>query len=390
MAFDYAKAYQQFIDEEFAAASATAWMIPEAGKVRFTGGRDIEISTLSTTGLGNYDAGKADGSAYPQGTVTNSWKSYTLSMDRGVKFSLDRTDPNDTGFLVTAENVIREFARNALVKEQDTYRIHRLYELANGDAAHKASHIVSAALTKTNAIATVSGLLQTVRDDAEEMDGYVALISHKHKTAFLEAANGTYHDISFGNAVSINGVTYENVMMLDDLPCVFVPQSRMKTVITVQSGDSDQGGIVAGVNAKDIACLITHCETPLAVSKLDAIKQFGPQENQLFDGTSIQARYLYDLFVPGKRLAGRSLGENGDALTEMAMERACAWCGREDIPEAMEQAVAALLLNMEGREAAVKSVTRGDTSVTYAVSDGQSAALAGLAPWRRLGRLKEG
>ena len=103
--------------------------------------------------------------------------------------------------------------------------------------------------------------------------------------------------------VSINGVTYENVMMLDDLPCVFVPQSRMKTVITVQSGDSDQGGIVAGENAKDIACLITHCETPLAVSKLDAIKQFGPQENQLFDGTSIQARYLYDLFVPGKRLA---------------------------------------------------------------------------------------
>ena len=90
-----------------------------------------------------------------------------------------------------------------------------------------------------------------------------------------------------------------------------------------------------------------------------------------------------------ERLAGRSLGENG-ALTEMAMERACAWCGREDIPEAMEQAVAALILDMEGREAAVKSVTRGDTAVTYAVSDGQSAALAGLAPWRRLGRLKEG
>ena len=53
-------------------------------------------------------------------------------------------------------------------------------------------------------------------------------------------------------------------------------------------------------------------------------------------------------------------------------------------------AVAALILDMEGREAAVKSVTRGDTSVTYAVSDGQSAALAGLAPWRKLGRLKEG
>ena len=64
-----------------------------------------------------------------------------------------------------------------------------------------------------------------------------------------------------------------------------------------------EGGILAGDGAKDIAVVITHCDTPLAVSKLDSIKQFGPQENQFFDGTSIQARYLYDLFVPEKRLA---------------------------------------------------------------------------------------
>ena len=303
MAFDYAKAYQQFIDEELAACSATAWMIPAAGKVRFTGGRDIEISTLSTTGLGRYDATKADGSAYPQGAVSNVWKSHSLSMDRGVKFSLDRSDPNDTGFLVTAENVIREFARNALVREQDTYRIHRLYSLAVTDSAHKATHIVSAALTKDNAISTVSALMQTIRDDAEEADGYVALVSQKLKNAFLESAVGTYHDISFGNAVEINGVAYDGVMMLDDLPCIFVPQSRMKTAITIQDGGSNDGGIIPGSGAKDISCLIAHCETPLAVSKLDTIKQFGPQENQLFDGTSIQARYLYDLFVPSKRLA---------------------------------------------------------------------------------------
>lgn len=303
MAFDYAKAYQQFIDEEMAAASATAWMIPQAGKVRFTGGRDVEISTLSTTGLGNYDASKADGSAYPSGTVSNVWKSYPMTMDRGVKFSLDRADPNDSGFIATAENVIREFARIALVKEQDAYRINRLYTLLDADAALKATHIVSAALTKTNAVATVSALLQTIRDDAEEMDGYVALISHKNKTAFLEAADSTYHTVTFGNTVAVNGVTYENVMLLDDLPCIFVPQSRMKTAVTIRDGDGNDGGITAAPEAQDIAVLIAHCDTPLAVSKLDSIKQFGPQENQLFDGTSIQARYLYDLFVPEKRLA---------------------------------------------------------------------------------------
>ena len=88
-------------------------------------------------------------------------------------------------------------------------------------------------------------------------------------------------------------------------------------------------------------------------------------------------------------LAGRSLGDNGDALTEMAAQRACAWCNREDIPEDMEQAVAALALFMEGGEGgAVKSVTRGDTSITYDVGEGGSPALAGLAHWRRLGQLK--
>ncbi|MEG2177051.1 MAG: hypothetical protein RRY97_09280, partial [Oscillibacter sp.] len=80
---------------------------------------------------------------------------------------------------------------------------------------------------------TVSGLLQAVRDDAEATEGFVALVSHKNKTAFLEAAAGTYHDVTFGNSVSINGVVYENVMLLDDLPCIFVPQSRMQSAITV-------------------------------------------------------------------------------------------------------------------------------------------------------------
>lgn len=263
----------------------------------------MEIFTLTTSGLGNYDASKTDGSAYPGGAVHSAWKSYPMAMDRGVKFSLDRMDPSDTHFVATAENVIREFSRNALVKEQDMYRVHRLYELLSKDGVLSKTHIVSETLTKTNAISVLSGLLQTLREDAEEAEGYVALVSHKNKNAFLEAAAGTYHDITFGNAVSVNGVAYDNVMMLDDLPCLFVPQNRMKTAIDIQDGEGNDGGILPGGGAKDIAALVVHCETPLAVGKLDSIKQFGPDENQLFDGTAIQARYLYDLFVPSGRLA---------------------------------------------------------------------------------------
>ena len=71
MALDYAKAYQTFIDEEMCACSVTQWMNPLPGVVKFDGGKDIQICELSTTGLGAYDATKTDGSAYPQGAVTN-------------------------------------------------------------------------------------------------------------------------------------------------------------------------------------------------------------------------------------------------------------------------------------------------------------------------------
>ena len=47
---------------------------------------------------------------------------------------------------------------------------------------------------------------------------------------------------------------------------------------------------------------MTACDAPLAVAKIDSLKQFGPEENQLFDGTAIQARYQYDLFVPGTKV----------------------------------------------------------------------------------------
>lgn len=132
---------------------------------------------------------------------------------------------------------------------------------------------------------------------------------------------------------------------------------------------------------------------------------------------------------------GASLGEAGDAIAEMAVERALAYCQRPDVPEDMEQAVGALALALwasiprtgggsgeapaEDEAAsgaaggadweallasgAVKTVQRGDTSITFQSGDGAAvsaalggsgarpaveAALEGLKPWRRLGRLK--
>ena len=49
------------------------------------------------------------------------------------------------------------------------------------------------------------------------------------------------------------------------------------------------------------------------------------------------------ILAKAELLAGRSLGDSGNDLTEMAVQRACAYCNRPDVPEEMEQAVAALV-----------------------------------------------
>ena len=84
-------------------------------------------------------------------------------------------------------------------------------------------------------------------------------------------------------------------------------------------------------------------------------------------------------------LAGEDLGKDGDMLVDMAVQRACAYCQRRDVPEEMEQAVAVLVLSLQERDG-VKSVTRGDTAVTY---QSRGDPLTFLAPFRRLGGLKE-
>ncbi|MBR5537996.1 MAG: hypothetical protein IKU58_08860 [Clostridia bacterium] len=82
-------------------------------------------------------------------------------------------------------------------------------------------------------------------------------------------------------------------------------------------------------------------------------------------------------------LCGGEDNERSRLLLETVCERAAAYCGRRDIPAEMEGAVALLLAGeLEGGTPdGVRSVKRGDTTITYA--DG-SDPMAALKPFARL------
>lgn len=112
---------------------------------------------------------------------------------------------------------------------------------------------------------------------------------------------------------------------------------------------------------------------------------------------AVTQRQRQSILKKAQALSGGDLGPQGEALVEMACHAALSRCCREDIPEEMEQAVAALVLTMTGggvEAGAVKSIQRGDTAITYAAGGGSSAAADAaadrLAPWRRLGTVREG
>ena len=128
------------------------------------------------------------------------------------------------------------------MKEQDTYRIHRPVELEAAPAAHWSPNIAPACSDHI-CHHTVSGLLQT-RPRRRGGCDFAGVAPISQPTTF-----------PFGNARGPSTAVHENVDMPTDLPPgSLCPRAAMKTVITVQSGDSDQGGIVAGENASDIAC----------------------------------------------------------------------------------------------------------------------------------------
>lgn len=102
--------------------------------------------------------------------------------------------------------------------------------------------------------------------------------------------------------------------------------------------------------------------------------------------STVSQEQLAHILALAEVLAGESFGEYGTELAQMAADGAMSYCNRDDIPQEMEQAVALMLCGMEAAGSGVKSVTRGDTAVTYDLS--MSACCARLRPFCRLGTVK--
>lgn len=277
--------FVEVIDAVYKQESLTARLDTPTIPLDFAGANAVKVLKLSAVGLGNYSRS----AGYPAGDITAAWETLQLSIERGRAFTLDRMDNEETLGVVMG-NLIREWVRVYVAPELDAYRFAKMATAAGNYAAAAALSTGSAVLT---AIDTAMAAL-----DADD-------VPSEGRILFISSACYNLLKGAVTRSLQTQTGVERRVFTLDDMTVVPVPQNRFYTAITLDPGStSSAGGFAKGGTAHDLNFLIVHPSAVLQPVKLNNVKYFPPETNQLSDGHLWQYRLYHDCFVYDNRVNG--------------------------------------------------------------------------------------
>ncbi len=294
---EYAKLFQTELDKIAIQEALTGWMDANAGQVKYSGGNEVKIPKLSVDGLANY--GRTGNAGFVDGDVSFSYETKTMTQDRGRKFVIDANDVDETGFVLTASNIMGEFQRTKVIPEIDAYRLSKLVTTAIG-IANDAN--VEYGYTPANAtvIAKIKAGIKRIRENG--YNGELVIHANYDTVTEIEiAALGKLSSVTF----SQGGINTQ-VPVIDGCPVIATPQNRMYSAITLYDGKSEgqkSGGYIKGATALDVNFIIVPRTTPIAVSKQDNMRIFDPSTYQSANAWSMDYRRYHDIWVKDNQAA---------------------------------------------------------------------------------------
>jgi lj928 prophage protein len=291
---EYAKIFQKELDQQIIEGATSGWMEDNAGQVKYSGGNEVKIPTISTQGLGDYDRDNG----FVRGAVTLSYETYKMTQDRGRSFNLDAMDVDESNFIANAGNVMGVFQDEHVMPEIDSYRYSKMFALV------KAGGTVTEGYTPTKAtiLEKLKADIQAIRNKIPR-NLQLLIIMSPITAGILSDALENSRRIDIGNFKQ--GEIDLTIKKFDGLPIIEVPSDRLKTLYKKQDGKTtgqEAGGFVADTNAKDINWIITPKKAPIAVSKTDLTRIFNPMENQQANAWKIDYRKYHDIWIPKQRL----------------------------------------------------------------------------------------
>lgn len=300
----YATIFQRELDKAAIHDLLTGWMDANAGQVKYSGGKEVKIPTLSTVGLADY--GRKGNTGYVAGDVSMEYQTVTMTQDRGRSFSIDKHDVDETNFVATVGNIMGTFQREHVVPEIDAYRLSMLAAKAPEDNI-KEGYTPS----REDIVYEIKLGINKIRKT-----GYNGpLVIHMTYDALLElemAMLGKITDTTF----SVGGID-TTVPSIDRVPIIETPENRMYTSIELYDGKTagqEVGGYTKGANAQDINFIIVARTTPIAVTKQDSMRIFDPETNQKANAWAMDYRRYHDLWVKDKQATNIYVNTKGAAV----------------------------------------------------------------------------
>lgn len=293
---EYSKIFQQSLDQQIIEQSTTGWMELNSGLVKYNGGDEVKIPTIIMDGLADYDRDLG----FVQGSVSLSYKTYTLTQDRGRTFMLDRMDVDETNFIVASGTVMGEFQRAKVIPEIDAYRYSKIAQIAisKGNISYGYNPSANSILDKLLEDIT------TVQDKVGESTPLVITMSLP-TARILSLNDKTSKKLDVTNFKQ--GNIDLKVNSIDGIPIIRVSSFLLKTSYEFYSGKDEaqkEGGFKADADAKDINWIITAKKAPIAISKTEKVRIFEPDTNQKADAWKLDYRKYHDLWILENQIDG--------------------------------------------------------------------------------------
>jgi len=286
---EYAKIFQQALDEQVAATATTGWMEANAGQVIYNGGKEIKIPKMSLSGLSDYS--REEG--HVKGSITLTYQTKEMRMDRGVKFQLDAMDVDESNFVVSATNVLSQFQKTKVIPEVDAYRYSTIIQGAIDHGRVESGYTPDPDTIMQKLLGDIAKIEDVCGEGVQLVITMTALCANILSQSPLYAKNVDVTEFKAGSF-------YQKLRSIDDNPIIRVPSALMKSKYIFYDGVSEgqtDGGFEAHPDAVQANWFICARRVPIAVSKTDNIRIFDPSTNQKANAWQIDYRKYHDLFI---------------------------------------------------------------------------------------------
>lgn len=281
-----AQSFVPILDEIYTTESRTAILDTVAERVSFTGANTVNLYTLETMGMGNYDRN----AGFVPGDVNGQWVPYVLETDRGRSYMVDVLD-NEESMGMAFGGLLGTVERQHVIPEVDAFRF---AEYASGaDSSQVISGTVS---TGADAVAAIDAATVALDNSEVPYEGRILFVNPSFygliKAGITRFVENRDRNIDY------------NVSIYNDMRVITVPQGRFNTAITLAAPTASNaaGGYTASGDA--INFMIVHPSAIMQVMKHYVPRIFSPEVNQEADAWKLNLRYAHGAWVLSQKTKG--------------------------------------------------------------------------------------